>query len=274
MYWQDRMQRAQSKLTGKSIKQVEKQLKKYYASTMKRVIADFENTYNKVLLAVEEGREPTPADLYKLDAYWQMQGQMRHELEKLGDKQISLLSKEFELHFFDIYYSIGIPGHEAFTTISKEAVTQMINSIWVADGKTFSQRIWDNVNNLVETLNEGLIHCVVTGQKTTQLKQALQERFNVSYSRADSVVRTEMAHIQTEAAKKRYQDYGVKQVQVWADEDERRCDICGKLHEQKFPVDGPMPVPVHPRCRCTVIPVIDDQKLVFKGPDVKQATKY
>lgn len=258
MYWQDRMQRAQNKLTGKSVKQIEKQLKKYYANAMKSVIADFENTYNKVKLAVEEGKEPTPADLYKLDAYWQMQGQMRHELEKLGDKQIKLLSKEFELHFFDVYYSIGIPGHTAFTNISQEAVKQMINSIWVADGKTFSQRIWGNIDELVATLNDELIHCVVAGKKTTQLKQALQDRFGVSYNRADMVVRTEMSHIQNQAAQKRYQDYGVREVQVWADEDERRCDECGKLHKKKYPINGPMPVPAHPNCRCSLLPVIDD----------------
>lgn len=258
MYWQDRIQRAQNKLTNKNIKQVEKQLKKYYGTAMKKVIADFETTYNKLLIAQEEGKQPTPADLYKLDAYWTMQGQLRNELQKLGDKQISALSKIFEIQFFDIYYSIGIPGHEAFTTISREAAMQLINSIWVADGKTFSQRVWDNVNDLIETLNEGLLHTVITGKKPTQLKNILQERFGVSYSRADAVVRTELSHIQNQAAQKRYEDYGVKEVQVWADKDERLCEICGKLHEKKFPIDGPMPVPVHPRCRCSIIPVVED----------------
>lgn len=258
MYWQDRAQRAQNKLTNKNIKQVEKQLKKYYGSAMKRVIADFETTYDKLLIAQAEGKEPTPADLYKLDAYWQMQGQLRHEMQKLGDKQIAALSKIFEIQFFDIYYSIGIPGHEAFTTISKEAVQQMINSIWVADGKDFKQRVWRNVDELVETLNDGLLHTVITGKKPTQLKKDLQDRFGVSYHRADTIVRTELSHIQNQAAQKRYEDYGVREVQVWADEDERRCEHCGKLHKTKHPINGPMPIPAHPNCRCSLLPVIDD----------------
>lgn len=257
-YWQDRIQRAQTKLTEKNVKQIEKQLRKYYGNAMKRTIADFENTYNKLLIAQEEGKEPTPADLYKLDAYWAMQSQLKEELQKLGDRQISALSKIFELQFFDIYYSIAIPGKKAFTTISQEAVIQLINSIWVADGKSFSQRVWDNVNNLVDTLNEGLVHSVITGKKTTQLKKILQERFAVSYSRADSIVRTEMSHIQNQAARKRYEDYGIKEVQVWADEDERRCEVCGKLHKKKYPIGSQIPVPAHPRCRCSIIPVIED----------------
>lgn len=256
-YWKDRIASAQNKISEKSLKQIERQMKKYYGATMKRTIADFENTYNKVLQQTADGKQPTPALLYKLDAYWQMQGQMRRELQKLGDKQIALLSKQFELNFFDIYYSIGIPGMEAFNTINTEMVQQMINSIWVVDGKSFSQRVWENTQKLAETLNEELIHCVATGKKTSQLKQVLQERFNVSYSNADMIARTELAHIQTEAAKKRYEDYGIQEVEIWADEDERRCEVCGKLHEKRYPMGAAVPVPAHPRCRCCVVPVVE-----------------
>jgi SPP1 gp7 family putative phage head morphogenesis protein len=225
---------------------------------MKKTISDFEATYDKLLAAKAADREPTPADLYKLDKYWQMQGQLKNELQKLGDKQISALSKIFEIQFFDVYYSIALEGLDTFTTINKEGAMQLINSIWCADGKSFSQRVWDNVNDLVETLNEGLVNCVITGQKTSQLKKVLQERFNVSYSRADAVARTEMSHIQNTAAQKRYEDYGVREFEVWADEDERRCDVCGKLHKKRYPMGSKIPVPVHPRCRCSIIPVVED----------------
>lgn len=225
---------------------------------MKRVINDFEATYDKLLAAKAAGKEITPADLYKLDRYWTMQAQLKNELQKLGDRQVSALSKIFEIHFFDIYYSIALPSKEAFTKISKEGAQQLINAIWCTDNKSFSQRVWDNVNNLIETLNEGLVDSVITGRKTTQLKKILQERFNVSYSRADAVVRTEMSHIQNTAAAQRYKDYGIQKFQVWADKDERRCDVCGKLHKKIYDTRAQIPVPVHPRCRCSIIPVIED----------------
>lgn len=256
-YWQDRMASSQTKLTNKSIKQIEKQMKKYYGTAMKKTIADFEATYNKILVATEEGRQPTPADLYKLDTYWQMQGRMRQELQKLGEKQIAALSKAFELNFFEIYYSIGIPGMEAFNTVNTEMVQQLINHIWVADGKSWSQRIWENNELLAATLNEELVNCVVAGKKTTQLKDMLQERFNVGYGRADALVRTELAHIQTQAAQKRYEDYGVQMFEIWADEDERRCEVCGKLHEKRYPIGSQPPIPAHPRCRCCIVPVVE-----------------
>lgn len=256
-YWANRLARAQSLLTEKNIKQIEKQLAKYYSTASRRVIRDFERTYEKVLRAVGEGNQPTPADLYKLDAYWQMQGQLKREMEKLGRKQLTVFNKHFEMHFFDIYYSIGIEGKEAFTTIDSAAVQQLINGIWVADGKSFSQRVWDNTERLLETLNEELIHTVVTGKKTTELKNLLQERFGVSYRRADTLVRTELVHIQTQAAQQRYKDYGMEYVEVLVDEDERTCDKCKELKGKKFPINAVPPLPVHPNERCCLVPVID-----------------
>lgn len=257
-YWQDRMANSQAKLTNKSQKAIEKQLRKYYKDTAKKVIADFEDTYNKVLVSVGEGKEPTPADLYKLDKYWQMQGQLRGELQKLGERQVTALTKVFEVNFFEVYHSISLEGLEAFNTIDTNAVSQLLSSVWVADGKSFSDRVWRNTEKLVETLNEELIHCVVTGKKTSELKRILQERFNVSYSNADMIARTELAHVQTEAAKQRYKDYGIEQVQIWADPDERTCEVCGKLHKKVYPTGANVPIPAHPRCRCCIVPVIDE----------------
>lgn len=255
-YWQKRILDAQNALTNKSIKATQKQLVNYYRQATTRVLSDFEATYNKLLATQLDGKEPTPADLYKLDKYWQMQGQMRTELRKLGEKQIAALTKQFEEQFFEIYYSIAIEGAKAYTTIDTAAVQQLINGIWVADGKSWSQRIWDNTELLASTLNDELINCVATGKKTTELKNILQERFNVSYNNADMLVRTEMAHIQTQAAQQRYKDYGIEEVEVYVDEDERTCPICASHEGERHPINAQMPVPFHPRCRCCMLPVI------------------
>ena len=258
MYWQDRMAESQAKFTSKKVKDTEAQLVKYYKQTMKTVINDFELTYQKLLTTVGEGREPTPADLYKLDKYWQLQAQLKTELQKLGDQQAVLLSRQFTDQYIGIYNTMALPDElNLFSTIDTRTAQQMINQIWCADGKSWSQRIWDNTDKLQQALNDNLINCVVGGKKTTQLKDMLQDEFNVSYSRADSLVRTEMAHIQTQAAQQRYADNGIKQVEIWADEDERRCEVCGKLHEKRYSIGGAIPIPAHPRCRCCIIPVID-----------------
>lgn len=255
-YWKDRMASSQDNLTNKRASEIEKQLMKYYRDSMYRVTDSFVRTYEKILSAVEDGKTPTPADLYKLDTYWQMNAQLRDELQKLGNKQLVLFSEAFEKEYIDIYNSIAVPAGAAFSTLSKENVTQMINSVWAADGKVWSDRIWTNNKRLAETLNDELLHCVVTGKQPSELKNILQERFNVSYNRADTLVRTEMAHIQTQAAHQKYVDAGIDEFEVWASKDERRCEICGKLHKKRYPIGSKPPIPAHPNCRCTIIPVI------------------
>lgn len=263
-YWANRMAKAQDKISAKNEKAIQKQLIKYYGSAMNKVIADFESVYNKLLATVEEGRQPTPADLYKLDKYWQLQAQARQELEKLGAKQIALLSKQFEADWFEIYYSINIEGSTAFSTIDKAMVQQMVNQIWVADGKSWSQRIWNNNSKLLDTLNEGLLHIVASGKKTTDLKKVLQERFGVSYSRANTLVRTELAHIQTIAAKQRYEDYGLRYYEILGNDDDscgNHSVDCHEMDGKKFLYSemnvGVNAPPFHPNCKCSIIPVID-----------------
>ena len=256
-YWNDRISRMQEIIRNKKETETNRQIKKYYKNAMNKVIEEFESTYNEILTKQNENKEVAIANLYKLDKYWRMQGQLKNELEKLGDKQAKLLSRNFETLFFEVYNSLDVLGDIEFTRINKEGALHLINSIWCADGKDFSQRIWGNTNNLVNTLNEGLVHCVITGKKTSELKKVLRERFNVSYSQANNIVQTEMSHIQNVAAKQRYNDMGVKEYQVWASKDERRCKTCGKLHKKKYSINEPSPVPVHPRCRCSIIPVID-----------------
>jgi SPP1 gp7 family putative phage head morphogenesis protein len=256
-YWEDRQANAQQKLTEKTVKETEAQMRKYYQKAMENCVGQFEKTYTAILSDVEEGREPTPADLYKLDTYWKLQGQTAKELQKLGDKQAALFSKKFMEQYEQIYRNIAIKDNLFFGEINTDVANQLINQIWCADGKNWSSRIWTNTSYLQETLNETLLDCLITGKKPTELKNLLQERFGVSFSNADSIVRTEMAHIQTQAAKQRYSDAGVLEVEVWADKDERRCDVCGKLHQKRFPINGTMPIPAHPRCRCCILPVVE-----------------
>lgn len=256
-YWENRLQQIQNKITDKNSKEINKQISKYYGKAMENVIGEFEATYDKLLLTVGEGKTPTPADLYKLEKYWKLQAQMRRELEKLGNKELATMSKIFETNFFEVYYSLNLASGDTFATISTEGAQALINTIWVADGKSWSQRVWDNTSLLQQELNDNLLDCVISGKKTSELKQQLQDRFNVSYNRADALVRTEMAHIQTTATQQRYKDLGIKEVEVFADKDERQCEYCGTLHRKRYPVGGTMPIPAHTNCRCVILPVID-----------------
>lgn len=257
-YWKDRQAQAQAKLTKRNAKEAEAQMRKYYEKALKHCTDEFEFTYMK-LLNTKNGIPATPADLYKLDRYWQMQAEISKTLTKLGDKQAAFLETIFERHYSEIYYSIRLDGTDlsAFKHIDKGTAEQLMRQIWCADGESCWSRIWKNTEKLQQMLNDGLITCVTTGANPEDLKRELVKAFDVSYARADSLVKTEMAHIQTQAAADRYRDAGIEWYQVWADEDERRCDVCGKLHQKKYPMGENPPIPAHPNCRCTIIPIVE-----------------
>lgn len=260
-YWQERNINTGIELCKKTEAEVEEQLKKYFKRCSRRVIDNFIHTYEKVLSAANNGQSITPADLYKLDSYWKMQAQLHKELQSLGDNTYNLFFKRFTDNYINIYNSLAIPSQENFSKIDKNIAQQMINQIWCADGKSWSQRIWKNTDKLQQLLNDRLLDCVVAGKKTTQLKRDLMEGFNSTYYQANRIARTEIAHIQTQAAQQRYRDYGIREVEVWADKDERRCDECGKHHQERYSVNAVMPVPFHPNCRCCIIPVVDKKDL-------------
>ena len=280
------MLNAQDILREKTVKQTEKQLAKYYRQTMKSVIAEFEAVYDKLLATIEDGKEPTVADLYKLNKYWEMQGQLRNELQKLGELEVLTISNNFINQWQHVYkiteqdlvayfnaraevdpeniHPLSWPPEAHFNTISTDKAEQMINQVWCADGKSWSDRVWNNIDDLAATLNEKLVECVVSGKKTTELKKELQHRFNVSYSRADTLVRTETSHIQTQATAQRYKDYGLEKYEILGRKEEDGChhspdcsDMDGKTFLYSEMIVGVNAPPFHPNCRCNIIPVID-----------------
>lgn len=257
MYWKDRVAEAQNNLQKKTEKEIRKELARYYNLTLENTVGQFMEIHHKVFSGMVEGINPTPADLYKLDAYWKIQATLKEELNQMGAKQIGFLTSFFTDYYTGAYNSLAlIDPTGSFNTIDPNIALQVINSIWCADGKSWSDRVWDNVGRLQQTLNDNLIDCVITGKSSDELKQILIEDFNVSYNRADTLVKTELSHIQNQAAQQRYADMGATEVEVWAEEDERQCKICGKLHQTKYPINGAIPIPAHPRCRCTIVPVI------------------
>ena len=273
-YWEKRMLDAQKKWTDKDIDAINKQLRHYFRVASASIIKEFEAVYDKVLANAEEGKPITPADLYKLDRYYQMQAQANKVLQTLGDKTAILLEDRFEQEYKNIYSELTVDkegkvvkaavSDKAFSTINEQVAKQVANQIWCSDGKSWSQRIWKNLNNLQQTLNDGLIECVVTGKKTSELKKRLMERFNVTYNQAENIVRTEMAHIETQAALDRYKASGTQKIRIIVDPDERTCDICAKKDDKIVDISdahtGKNCPPFHPRCRCAIAAVVEDKK--------------
>ena len=280
-YWAERQENELNKISTKTESEINKQLDKYYSPVMRKVFEDFEATYNKLITTIGSGNPITVADLYKLDRYWKLQARLKQLCEQLGNKEVELLSKKFEEQWDEVYKKSALPSDEAFIVPSESNAKQMINSVWCADGKTWSQRVWGNVSLLQETLNEQLVHVVVAGRSTRDLRKLLQERFDVSRRQANMLINTEVNHIQTASAAKRYEDAGLKQYIVLGRE-EGSCirgkkggkvdchNMDGKIFDYADMKVGTNAPPFHPNCRCRIKPVVDDEFLRKRSEEVRK----
>ena len=62
-----------------------------------------------------------------------------------------------------------------------------------------------------------------------------------------------------EGRKQALKDAGVKYVKWQAEKDERTCEECKGLDGQIFKIDEVPEIPMHRRCRCWLVPVLDRQ---------------
>lgn len=275
-YWANRQENELNKISNKTETEIATQLNKYYERIVRQIIKDFEAVYNKLIATITAGTKPTVADLYKLDRYWQMQGNLRNLCEQLGNKEVVLLSKAFEKQWEETYLAAALPSDLGFSQISESNAQAMIQTVWLNDGKTFSDRIWQSTTDLAATLNDEFVHLVVSGKTDTELRKKLmtlvEDNVGSARTRVNTLIRTEMAHIQYAAAEKRYKDSGVEEfIVLGRDEHPLKCD-CKKLDGTRWRFDDPNApkFPRHPNCRCRIKPVPKNEILQKRMEEVRR----
>ena len=120
--------------------------------------------------------------------------------------------------------------------INVEAEQRALKGIWCSDGRRFSERIWRDTGALAERLKQGLFDAVTAGRNTQQLTKDLIKEFDVTFNSADRIVRTELAHIQTQACLDRYTANGVEKYMFKCTQDEKTCPICRALDGKVYSI--------------------------------------
>lgn len=138
----------------------------------------------------------------------------------------------------------------------------MIKSIVNASfyNATFSERIWANQDMLRSELEGYMIKAIIQGKSTTSLISDMRKRFDVSYYAADRLLRTEERRIQTDVAKRSYEENGFSQYK-YVVMNTKACDECrkldGNIYDTKDMTPGVNAPPMHPICHCSTVPYID-----------------
>ena len=145
--------------------------------------------------------------------------------------------------------------------IPREAIKKIIEYPYA--GKMFSDRIWDNKDALVKYIQQDLTVGIIRGDSIQKMARQLKKDLKVLYYQAERLVRTETNYAMNQGHLKGYADSGVvEKYEFLAAIDSRTSKLCknqnGKVYKLSDATVGVNYPPLHPNCRSTVIPVLED----------------
>ena len=138
---------------------------------------------------------------------------------------------------------------------------KLVDSTWGVDNQNWSNRLTDDVELwLARMINDCKVN-LLQRKNIAQVLEQLDERFDSMTSVLHTLVQSESTAYGSIARKEVFKELGVKKYRFYTRPDERRCEHCGALHGLIFPISayevGVTASPIHPRCRCWEVPIID-----------------
>ncbi|MFS7490253.1 minor capsid protein [Carnobacterium maltaromaticum] len=121
---------------------------------------------------------------------------------------------------------------------------------------TFSERIWQNLDELRSTLTTTIKKSILQGKNPKTFASELMKRFDVSRANAESILLTETARIQAEVQTDSFMRAGYERYEYLAETG--ACHKCASLDGKIFKLSeasyGINLYPMHPHCRCSTVP--------------------
>lgn len=210
-----------------------------------------------------------PAYTSRIERFKDMMRQVDFLMQNVYEQE-----KQFDTTFFEnlardsyyktIYNTQRQTGYGfAFSNISEEEIAHALSINW--SGKHYSKRIWQNTQDLAETIKEEMVISLLTGRTDREAAQTFEKTFHTGMIQARRLVRTESAFIHGELQKRAYEEAGIKKYRYVAILDLRTSELCRGLDGKTFSVSEAMAgknyPPMHPWCRSTTISIVDEEIL-------------
>ena len=107
-----------------------------------------------------------------------------------------------------------------------------------------------------------LTQMIIQGKGVKETSKALSKRLEADYKNCLRLIHTEHSYFMSESTAKAYEELEVEMYQYSSALDKRTCESCGALDGEIFKlVDRKVGVnasPLHPLCRCTELPYVED----------------
>ena len=220
--------------------------------------------------ALEGGFDKELEEVYlrsRISRLQALQTQVELRMRELFGSQRDVLRDHLQERYTDTYYrtvyavSQQVDVASTFARIDPQTVEKILATPWA--GSEFSSRIWADKDKLTRELMQTLSRGFVRGDSLDRMTKEFAKRMGVSESRAAVLIHTESVHMAAEAAEQGYRETGIRSYRFEAALDLKTCTVCGALDQREFPLaereTGINYPPLHPRCRCTTVPVTEFQ---------------
>ena len=170
----------------------------------------------------------------------------------------STIKDNYYQTIFDIHKSIGVGV--SFSYIDNDMIKEILSFPW--SGRSYSQNLWINRTKLKNAIVQELTQMIIQGKGVKETSRALSKKLEADYKNCLRLIHTEHSYFMSEATAKAYEELEVEYYQYSSALDKRTCESCGALDGETFKlVDRTVGVnasPLHPLCRCTELPYIED----------------
>ena len=178
----------------------------------------------------------------------------QEEVEKHLMKQAKKYAKDIQE-----FYGLGTK----FNMEDEQIIKSFVNKAW-CDGKSFSDRIWDNKAKLTKYLQNDIAQGIARGDNIEKISKTMMERFEkVSKNDIKRLVYTEDTFMQAESKAELFEENGFITYKFSPANDGNVCPKCEALRDKEFNFEDRQPglnfPPLHPWCRCTIYTDVDDE---------------
>lgn len=165
----------------------------------------------------------------------------------------------YNLSVFDFQQQIGYAF--AFETPTDQMINEIIRSSW--SGKNWSERLWDNTDQLSDDLIETMTTGFAQGKSYRLMTLDLKERLQTDEYKAVRLIRTEASYVANQTKLLVLSNSGVDEFEYVAVLDAKTSEICQdkdgsivKLKDAEIGINLP---PLHPNCRSTFVAKLSDE---------------
>ena len=147
-----------------------------------------------------------------------------------------------------------------FYSINDNIVREFVDVPWCND-ENFSARIWNDTQRVAEYINRDMAQAFARGDSYDRIVKDVRRRFGVNRSNAYRLVFTEGTYVMAESSIKPFEE-DFTQYEYSPILDSKTCEICRALNGKVFEISERQPgvnfSPMHPWCRCTWLPYVED----------------